>query len=274
MDKIPVSVIVTTKNEEANIARCLSSLSDFTHIMVVDSHSTDRTVAIARHMGAEIVNFTWNGTYPKKRQWCLDTLAFSHDWVFWVDADEVLTSEIIAEIRSIFAQDTPRQCGFFMRGRYIFDGRALSHGMVNNKIALFDRRKMAFPIVNDLNIEGMGEMEGHYQPVRKNNTDQIGQIKAPLLHYAYEDQAAWQARHERYAKWEAEMIRRDLYPPDPVAWRQALKIALRGFALRPYVVFLYCYVLRCGFLDGKGGLSFALSRAHYCFLIRRALRTS
>ena len=240
-------------------------------MIVVDSNSHDRTVPIAREMGAEIVSFKWNGQYPKKRQWCLETLALPHNWVFWVDADEALPSEIIAEIRAVFAVGEPEYCGFFVRGRYVWNGVPLKYGMKNNKIALFDRRKMAFPTVDDLDIEGMGEMEGHYQPVKKDQSDKIGQIKAPLLHYAYEDRAAWEARHERYARWEAEMIRRDAYPSDPIGWRQIVKQALRQSFFRPYIVFLYCYVLKRGVFDGVNGLAFAISRMRYCRSVYRLL---
>jgi glycosyltransferase involved in cell wall biosynthesis len=81
-----------TKNEELNIAKCLRSLNDFAEVFVVDSDSTDNTRTIAESMGARVVHFSWNGKYPKKKQWCLDNLSFSHDWVLFVDADEEIQS--------------------------------------------------------------------------------------------------------------------------------------------------------------------------------------
>lgn len=268
MRDIPISVLVATKNEEDNIARCLSALKDFAQIIVIDSHSDDRTCDISKALGAETILYQWDGLYPKKRQWCLETLDIYHDWVFWVDADEVVTEACIEEIQALF-QVLRSEAGFFVKGQYVWNGDVLRHGLHNNKLALINRKKIEFPVVDDLDIDGMGEIEGHYQPVRKAGFggDVIGQIIAPLLHYAYEDGARWRVRHKRYAHWEAEMTKRDIWPKDPVLWREIVKRHLRTSVLRPYVVFLYSYVMKMGFLDGVKGYHFALSRKCYCDLI-------
>src|SRR5271170_3715683 len=96
--QIPLSVIVMTKNEEKNLAKCLRGLQRMSQVFVVDSGSTDRTPEIARDGGAELVHFAWNGKYPKKKQWCLDNLPFAHDWVLYVDADEEVPPELVDEI--------------------------------------------------------------------------------------------------------------------------------------------------------------------------------
>ncbi len=269
---IPVCVLITTKNEEHNIGRCLDSIAGFSYVAVIDSHSSDRTTAIAREKGAQIMSYQWDGKYPKKRQWCLDTLALPYDWVLWLDADEELTPEIISKIEALFKGGEPEKSGYFIRGHYVIGDRILKYGMCNNKIALMNRRKMVFPVVDDLNIEGMGEIEGHYQPVLRDGVQgRVGQIGPSILHHAYEDKARWDERHERYARWEADMIRHDLYPPDPVLWRQLLKSVLRGSVIRPYVAFLYYYILKGGFLDGVRGREFACSRMHYLMAVRRYL---
>lgn len=271
-DAIPVCVLITTKNEERNIARCLDSAASFSYVAVIDSHSSDRTTAIAREKGAHIMSYKWDGKYPKKRQWCLDTLALPYDWVLWLDADEELTEAFVAKVRALFQKGEPKEYGFFVRGQYVWNGRELKYGMRNNKIALMNRRKMVFPVVDDLDIAGMGEIEGHYQPVLRNGSlGRVGQIRAPILHHAYEDKAKWDERHDRYARWEAEMIRGDRYPPDPMLWRQMIKSTLRGSAVRPYLAFIYYYIVRGGVFDGMDGLSFALSRMGYLRLVRRHL---
>src|SRR5688500_10422767 len=97
---IPVSAIVMTKDEEANIARCLDALAPFDEVFVVDSGSTDRTCEIATAKGAEVVQFEWSGGYPKKKQWCLESLPFRHEWALYVDADEFVTPELASEIEA------------------------------------------------------------------------------------------------------------------------------------------------------------------------------
>ncbi|MCC7304812.1 MAG: glycosyltransferase family 2 protein [Alphaproteobacteria bacterium] len=266
--KIPVSVIITTRNEERRIGKCLAALGDFDEIVVADSGSTDRTKEIAAEYGATAVNFTWNGAYPKKRQWCLDNLSLKHNWVFFVDADEIITPELVQEIAALDF----RAAGYFVRGRYLFSGKTLRHGLSNNKLVLLDRRKVEFPVINDIGLPGMGEMEGHYQPVLKKEyqKERIGQLKNAMLHDAYDDSAQWQARHERYAAWERGMNERRAWPGDPKVLRALLKKIFRALPLRPVIAFLHCYILKLGFMDGAAGFRFAASRYFYYRLISDA----
>lgn len=161
-DKIPVAAIVTTLNEEKNIARCLASLGRFDEVIVLDSQSTDKTLDVARSFGVTCISFAWNGQYPKKRQWALENLPLKHERVFFIDADEEATLKLCDEIAALdWAAD-----GYFVRGRYVVNGKVLRFGLQNKKLCLFDRTKMEFPVVDDLDITGMGEIEGHYQPVQ------------------------------------------------------------------------------------------------------------
>lgn len=261
---IPVSVIVVTKNEEANIGRCLAALGDFSEVVVVDSGSDDRTQEIALAAGARVVNFAWNGHYPKKRQWCLDTLALKHDWVFFVDADEVVTPELAREMAALdFAR-----AGYFVKGLYVREGRVLRYGLRNNKLALLDRRRVHFPVVDDLDLPGMGEIEGHYQPVPKAR-ERVGQLRAPLLHHAYQSREAWRERHERYAKWERGMNAKQAWPDDPAAARRVLKRIFRALPLRGAAAFFHSYIIKLGFLDGGAGLKFAADRYYYYNLVEK-----
>jgi glycosyltransferase involved in cell wall biosynthesis len=98
MTKVPLSLFVPCKNEEANLARCLQSVPWVDEIFVVDSQSTDRTASIAEEHGAKVVQFEYKGGWPKKKNWALENLPFSHEWVLILDADECLPPE--AERRS------------------------------------------------------------------------------------------------------------------------------------------------------------------------------
>lgn len=266
---IPVSVIVTTKDEASNLPRCLAALDDFGEVIVVDSHSMDGTADTARAAGAVVVLYKWNGQYPKKRQWCLDHLPTRHEWIFFIDADEVVTPELAAAIRALFAAG-PGQDGYFVRGRYVSGGRPLRFGLHNNKLALFRRGAFSFPVIDDLDLP-MGEIEGHYQPV---GSTRIGQIRPPLLHYADEDPARWIARHEKYALWEAGMIRGNRWPADPVPLRQAMKRLFRALPARGLAAFIHAYLLKGGILSGAAGWRQARDRRRYYNMVAARLRAS
>ncbi|HNQ91833.1 MAG TPA: glycosyltransferase family 2 protein [Alphaproteobacteria bacterium] len=265
---LPVSVVVVTKNEAQQIVACLETLKDFDEILVVDSQSTDTTQEIARECGARVESFVWDGKYPKKRQWILDNVSLKHDWVFFVDADEIVTPDLVDEIHRLFEKGSPVCAGYFVTGRYLIDGRVLRFGMPNRKIALLNKTKMEFPVVNDIDIPGMGEIEGHYQPVLKNSSDKIGLLETYLIHDAFDDERAWTFRHEKYARWEAGMTLKNAWPTDPVPWREAVKKALRGSKFRPELIFFLGFVLKMGFLDGKMGKKLAVSKYRYYKLIR------
>ncbi|MCB1559447.1 MAG: glycosyltransferase family 2 protein [Alphaproteobacteria bacterium] len=263
LSPIPVSVLVVTKNEEARIADCLRALQDFGEVIIVDSHSKDQTCCEAAKNGARVVSFQWNGQYPKKRQWCLDHLELKFDWVFFVDADEIVSTVLIDEIRSLFLEHEPEEAGFFITGRYQIGGRLLRFGIPNNKIALFHKSKMKFPVVDDLDLLGMGEIEGHYQPVCLEKDGKIGALRSYLVHLALEDERAWAFRHEKYAMWEAGMNRKQAWPQDPVRWREIVKSFLRRSRYRAEIIYFLGYFLRFGFLDGKAGLKLATFKYKY-----------
>lgn len=262
---IPVSVIVVTRNEAMRLPACLAALKAFDEVLVVDSASTDQTALVAQEWGATVVPFLWNGQYPKKRQYCLDHLQTRHDWIFFVDADEVLTPALVEEIRHLNFD----RAGYFVTGTYYWHGRVLRHGLKNNKIALFHRKKCAYPVIDDLDIPGMGEMEGHYQPapLPEYAGEGLGQLHSPLLHDAAQDEAHWLERHRRYATWERGMNKRGAWPVDPISSRQRMKIIFRNLPARGLVAFLHCYIWKRGFLDGAAGFDFARKRAEYYQMI-------
>lgn len=268
MSLIPVTIIITAKNEERNLAACLEPLTAFDEIIVVDSSSRDRTQKIAEKHGALVHDFKWSGQYPKKRQWVLENIPTKYDRIFFVDADEIVTPLLIAEIAAL----EWTKAGYFVQGQYRFDGRLLEHGLRNNKLVLFDKTKVEFPVVNDLDIGGMGEMEGHYQPVLKQAFQYLplGQLENAMIHNAFEDAQKWQARHERYAMWEAGMNAHEAWPRDPVPKREKMKQHFRKFPRRDVVAFLYSFVWKRGFLDGNAGFKFAQMRARYYRMISDA----
>src|SRR5579872_2733279 len=140
---LPVSVIVAVRNEERNLPRCLDSLREVGEVYVIDSQSTDATVEIARSFGAHVVQFHYQGGWPKKRQWAMESLSLAHDWILLIDADEALTPELSEEIRQSI--QNPNFSGYYISLRMYFLGRLLRHGGAGFwKLALFRRGKGGF----------------------------------------------------------------------------------------------------------------------------------
>ena len=256
--KMPVSIVIMTKNEEARLPACLAPLGDFDDVFVVDSSSTDRTKNIAETHGAHCINFNWNGSYPKKKQWCFDNLDFKYDWILYVDADEILTPALLAELQNFKAA---ADCnGYFVKAKPIFLGRILHFGQSNNKIALLRRGMACFPQLDDLD---MGEVEGTYQP---KVTGKVGKLKQAMLHDC-NDLDAWLTRHLRYAKRDAALLTRRRGLMQSVAYesrvRRLQKTILSHLPVRFLFVFFYGYIARLGLLNGRAGFHYAAARAFF-----------
>src|ERR1019366_7783081 len=120
-----ISVLVPTLNERHNIADCLGSVSWSDDVVVVDSGSREGTLEAARASGARVVDFKWNGQFPKKKNWALENVPWKNEWVLILDADEriapELADEILAEIKS------PRADGYFLNRRFMFLGKWIKH---------------------------------------------------------------------------------------------------------------------------------------------------
>src|SRR5438132_20702 len=125
--RAPVSVLVLTRNEEANIAECLESLRWAAEVLVVDSLSTDRTAEIAEALGAKVCPHAFAG-YADQRNWALENLPFAHDWVLMIDADERIPGALAGEIREVVSRSNDTYSGFYISRRLFFMGRWLRHG--------------------------------------------------------------------------------------------------------------------------------------------------
>jgi glycosyltransferase involved in cell wall biosynthesis len=263
---IPMSVVVMTKNEEHNIEQCLASLTDFDEVFVVDSESTDRTRELAECGGARVVSFDWNGEYPKKKQWSLENLPFSHEWVFYADADEVATPQLVDELRRLFL-DGPSHSGYFVCYDYVFLGRVLRHGWRPRKLVLLDRRVSRFLDVDDLDVDTFWEVEGHYQPEVRGS---VGCLGSRMVHDDHDTLYQYFDRHNRYSDWEAHINVLGVASDSKEAThglRSVLKRVLGRLRFRGLLFFIYCYWARGGFLDGRAGLHYALSKSFYYWQI-------
>ena len=249
--KLPVSVIIAARNEAKNLPRCLQALKEFAEIYVIDSQSTDATVEIARSHQAQVVQFHYQGGWPKKRQWALNTLPLAHDWILLLDADEVLTPELTAEIRSAILN--PAIDGYSILLQTWFLGRALRHGDVGLwKLALFRRGKGRYECRLKDQDASMADMEVHEHVVVEGATSKL---KNPLMHHNVESLSRYIEKHDQYSNWESRVLLQPgeggEIPPSlfgtQAQRRRWLKRKLFALPGSPVLLFLYRYVLRCGF---------------------------
>lgn len=257
---LPLTCVILTKNEEKAIQDCLESVQFCNQIVVVDSSSTDKTSQIVRENGLELINFTWNGVYPKKKQWALQHPSILNNWVLMLDADERVSKELRDSILEFFASGRNSVAAFDVEIAYLFLNRLLKHGHRVNKRVLLDKRKCSYPILDDLDVENMWEVEGHYQPIVFGS---IGKLKGKLLHSDPDSLFDYFSRHNRYSDWEAHIrINND----DRKIVSKAKSLQGRIFDRipgKPIAFFIYSYFYRLGFLDGKAGLNYALALAFY-----------
>jgi glycosyltransferase involved in cell wall biosynthesis len=257
-EKLPVTVIVPVRNEAKNLPRCLLALRYVGEVFVIDSQSTDDTVEIARSSGATVVQFHYQGGWPKKRQWAMNTLPIAYDWILLLDADEVLTPEVAEEIR--LAIQNPVVNGYSILLRIVFLGRVLRHGDVGLwKMSLFRRGKGRYECRLKDQDASMADMEVHEHVVVEGPT---ARLRNPLIHHNVESLSRYIQKHDEYSNWESRVLLQggddEELPPSLLGTqaqrRRWMKRKLFAVPGSPVLLFLYRYVLRLGFLDGAPGL--------------------
>lgn len=257
--KLPVSVIVAARNEEKNLPRCLGALREAGEVYVIDSQSSDATPEIARNFGAKVVQFHYQGGWPKKRQWAMENLSFGYDWILLVDADEALTPQLAVEIRD--AVQNPAFNGYYISLRMHFLGRVLRHGDASFwKLALFRRGKGRYECRLREQDASMADMEIHEHVVVDGPTSKL---RNPLIHHNVESLSRYIQKHDEYSNWESRVLLQaessgtELAPAffgTQAQRRRWLKKKLYAAPGSPVLLFLYRYFLRLGFLDGVPGL--------------------
>jgi glycosyltransferase involved in cell wall biosynthesis len=256
---LPVTAIVAARNEEANLPRCLDSLRGVGEVYVIDSQSTDRSAEIARAHGAHVVQFHYQGGWPKKRQWAMESLPLTYDWIFLVDADESLTPELSVEIQNAIQDQSCN--GYYVALRMFFLGRELRHcGAGFYKLSLFRRGKGRYECRLKDQDASMADMEVHEHIIVEGKTSTL---RNPLLHHNVESLSHYIRKHDQYSNWEARVFlageanAREL--PPSIFGSQAQRrrwVRKKFFSIpgSPVLFFLYKYLLCLGFLDGVPGL--------------------
>jgi glycosyltransferase involved in cell wall biosynthesis len=253
----PVSCLVYTLNEEVNLPHCIASLEWCDDIVVVDSFSSDRTESIAREAGVRFVQHAFTG-FGDQRNWSLDNVALQHPWVLILDADERVPPELVTEMAERLADVPPDVAAFRLRRRLYMWGRWLRYSSLYPTWLVRLVRRGAVHYVNT----------GHCETQEVNG--RIASLAHDLIDENHKGLEAWWARNNRYstqdALYEMKQSRiplRHVFSHDPLQRRRALKRLARDLPGRPMWFFLYCYLVRLGFLDGFDGFRFCCMKAMY-----------
>jgi glycosyltransferase involved in cell wall biosynthesis len=213
-----------------------------------------------------VVDFKWNGQFPKKKNWALENVPWKNEWVLILDADEriapELADEILAEIKS------PRADGYFLNRRFMFLGKWIKHcGYYPSwNLRLFLQRKGRYEKLHTGDTRS-GDNEVHEHVVLQGKT---AYLNNDMLHFAYPDIYTWMEKHNRYSNWEAEVeVLQGVGPGAQgqigaeLRRRRALRTWSRRLPFRPTLRFFYSYILKRGFLDGYSGYVFCRLLASY-----------
>ena len=232
-----LSACIITFNEADRIEECVRSVGFCDEIIVVDSHSTDRTRELASALGARVIERDWPG-YRSQKEFAVQ--AARHDWVLCLDADERVSTPLNAEVTALRRHGFAAAAGWSVPRITQYFGRFLRHGNAcpDRLVRLFDRRRggwSGYEIHENTRVEG-----------------RIGKLRGHLEHYPYRSLSDHQNRMQRYA----DLMAQALYDAGK-------RCGLAKVLINPQWRFVRGYLLRLGFLDGWRGLVFALIESNY-----------
>lgn len=265
---MPYSVLLLTKNESANIDRCLASLIGCDDVGVIDSFSEDDTPDKARAAGAKVFQREFD-SFAAQRNWGVENCGLAHDWVLHLDADECLTPALHAEIEAAVAADT--KSAYLIANKLMFMGTWIRHASMYPyyQARLLKRGEAHFT------------QTGHGQILGRAARG-TGTLREPYIHYNFSRGISdWVDRHNRYSSDEAKRL---LHSPQQTgsnarsgdrsgqSRQQRLKRLADRVPFRPLVRFIYLYVIRAGFLDGRAGFEYCVLMAFYDYLTRLKAR--
>ena len=258
-----VSVLILTFNEEVNLPTCLKSLAWCDDIVVFDSFSTDRTLEIAKAAGARIIQRKFDN-WSAHQNWAVANIPFKHPWVYYSDADEVVTPQLAAELQRIAADANRPEVAFRLRFKNMFLGRWLRHS------SLYPTWVLRFFRPQHVRWE----REVNPVPVIQGKE---GKLNEHFLHYSFrKGLAEWFRKHNNYSTSESreavksmsrELDWKGIFSNSFARRRAALKDLSFRIPFRSFWIFLYLMIARRGVLDGPAGWTYCRMRAYYEFLI-------
>lgn len=276
-NKLPITVLIAVKNEEANLTKCLNALAPAHAVVILDSNSTDGTVDIAQRHGASVKQFHFLGGYPKKRQWALDNLAIDTEWTLLLDADEVVPDALWNEISQAINSTSSPDAYLINKGFHFLGKRFRYGGFSHSAVLLFRTGKTRFEQL--INVPGDSlDMEVHERVIVDGT---IGKLKTPLIHEDFKGLHAYIDKHNRYSTWEAhlryQLLTTGNYGQSSVVpnlfgnsqeRRRWLKLIAVRMPFEPSLWFLYHFVVKLGFLEGRAGRIACEIRKEYISHVR------
>lgn len=259
MELSKISIVIPIKSDTNNLVEIVNNLRTygFFDVHVVDSIKDEKNLTFCIKNNCTYTVFNWNGKFPKKRNWYLNTKELN-EWVFFLDSDERINDKIINEIKKI---DDLHFDGVKFKYNNQFLGNILRYGDVMTKIPLI-RNHIRFEKVEEESWSTL-DMEVHEHP----QVDKLRLYKAKsrIDHLERTTIEKYIAKHNQYSAWEAARIRNE--SRQIIDLRQRLKYVLLTKSYGHYVYFVYAYFLKLGFMDGQNGLILAKLKSHYFYTI-------
>lgn len=253
-----LSILVLTRNEALHIERCLTGARRLSpRLFVVDSNSSDGTAQIAARAGAQVISGNFD-RFADKLNWSLANVSFGTPWVLRLDADEMLTDELVDKLPGMLAAAPLGVNGMYLRRQLWFMGRWVRHGGMYPTYSMRLYRPGTVQCEARALDEHMVLSEGH-----------AIQLKLDLVDNPLFNLSTWIDKHNRYATLEAqtalderERLNSEAQArlfgtlPQRVRWLKTKVFYRLPLFVRPMLYFFYRYVLRLGFLDGRTGFLF------------------
>ena len=264
-----VCLVVLTFNSEESLKLVVDSCRPLRpRIVVVDSGSTDGTVAIAESLGCEVLQHPFEN-YARQRNWAQEAIGATEGWYLHLDSDEVLSPELCVSMKAVLASPGAEFDGYLMKRVPFFMGHRIRHGVIGSTFHL------------RLYRAGKGRCEDRLYDQHYVLDGQAGRLEGDLLDLQVTTVEKWTAAHNRWSTAEAEEVWTSHMSPEAQESSGTLAASLRGdmrmrkrwlknrvwyrmpLLLRPFMFFLYSFFLRGGFLDGRVGLAYHVLQAFW-----------
>ena len=234
-----ISLVMIVKNEEKNLAKCLNSVENLVdEIVIVDSGSTDKTIEIAKTFGAKIFKREFD-SFSNQKNYALSIA--TNEWVLHLDADEVLSKELVEEIKFVIINT--KLDGFYLIRTNFFLGKQMKHSGINKEYRLRLAKKSVSKYVGGIIHEEL-IVNG-----------KVGKLKNIMIHNSYPTISSYFNKLEQYTTLGAKKL-----------LEKNKKAGIIDIVFKPPFEFIKRYILKCGFLDGIRGFIWAVLYAFYTFI--------